>query len=107
MVLEISINWLAKLAALGIGIGFVIFGVAIIRFGDPVLGALNKVYARLPGHWQYPAWWHRFLGALIVGFGLLVAVTGVLLAGRPIQKLIFRHQRRPSRRRICHFGLGL
>jgi hypothetical protein len=55
------------------------------RFGGPVFVGLNKMFARLPGRWQYPAWWHRFLGAIIVGFGLLFAVTGALLAGRQIQ----------------------
>ncbi len=85
MVVATLINWLAKLAALGIGLGFIGIGVAIIRFGGPVFVGLNKMYSRLPGRWQYPAWWHRFLGAIIVGFGLLFAVAGVLLAGRQIQ----------------------
>src|SRR3981081_4843022 len=85
MVVAASINWLAKLAALGSGLGFIGICVAIIRFGGPVFVGLNKMYARLPGRWEYSAWWHRFLGAIIVGFGLLFAVTGVLLAGRQIQ----------------------
>lgn len=85
MVAATSINWFAKLAALGIGLGFIGSGLAVIRFGGPAFVGLNKMYARLPGRWQYPAWWHRFIGALIVGFGLLFAIAGVLLAGRQIQ----------------------
>jgi hypothetical protein len=85
MMVATSINWFAKLAALGIGLGFIGIGLAIIRFGGPVFVGLNRMYSRLPGRWQYPAGWHRFLGAIIVGFGLLVAVGGVLLAGRQIQ----------------------
>jgi hypothetical protein len=85
MVGATSINWFAKLAALGIGLAFIGIGLAIIRLGGPVFVGLNKMYAQLPGRWQYPAWWHRFLGALIVGFGLLFAIAGVLLAGRQIQ----------------------
>lgn len=29
---------------------------------------------------QYPSWWHRFMGWLFVGFGVLFAATGLLFA---------------------------
>ena len=84
MVVGTSINWLAKLAALGIGLGFIAIGIAIIRLGSPAIVALNRLYERLPGRFQYPAWWHRLLGGIFVGFGVLFAIAGVLLAGRQL-----------------------
>ncbi len=82
MVVEGSINWFAKLAALLIGVAILGIGVTIFRYGSPVIVGLNKLYTRMPGRFQYPAWWHRFLGAIFIGFGALFAVAGVILAGR-------------------------
>ena len=32
--------------------------------------------------YHYPPWWWRFFGGVVVGFGVLIAVVGGLLAGR-------------------------
>lgn len=78
----VAVVWQAKLGAVGLGVAFVLAGAAIIRFGASAIASLNRMYARLPGGFQYPAWWHRLFGAIVVGFGLLVAVVGGTLAGR-------------------------
>jgi hypothetical protein len=54
-----------------------------MRFGGAITSALNEGYARMPLRilrFQYPSWWHSFIGWLFVGFGVLFAVTGLLLA---------------------------
>jgi len=72
---------IGKLGVTLIGLGVVAAGVWFMRFGESITIALNRDYARLPFRFQYPAWWHRFIGALFVVLGLLVAVAGVM--GRP------------------------
>lgn len=54
-----------------------------MRFGGAITSALSKDYARMPLRilrFQYPSWWHRFMGWLFVGFGVLFAATGLLFA---------------------------
>lgn len=82
MALVVAVVLLAKLAAVAVGLAFVVAGAAISRYGAPVIVALNKYYARLPGRFQYPPWWHRLFGTIVVGFGLLIALVGGVLAGR-------------------------
>jgi threonine/homoserine/homoserine lactone efflux protein len=65
-----------------LGLGLVAAGVWFMRFGASITTALNRDYARLPFRFQYPRWWHRFMGAFFVAIGLLVAIAGVL--GRPV-----------------------
>jgi uncharacterized membrane protein YidH (DUF202 family) len=79
-----AVSWGAKLAAIAIGLAFGAAGVGIILFGAPIVASLNKMYQRLPGGIRYPTWSHRLLGGIIVGFGLLIAVLGAILAGREI-----------------------
>lgn len=67
--------WAAKLVAIVIGVGFIGAGVALMLFGEGVVPMLNRMYAVLPGRFQYPLWWHRFTGGIICGFGLIVAVS--------------------------------
>src|ERR1700682_6097802 len=73
----------AKLLALTIGLFFCGLGLWFMRFGGAITSALNKDYARMPLRvlrYQYPSWWHRFMGWLFVEFGVLFAVTGLLFA---------------------------
>jgi hypothetical protein len=73
----------AKLLALTIGLFFCGLGLLFMRFGGAITSALNKDYSRMPLRilrFQYPSWWHRFMGWLFVGFGVLFAVTGLLFA---------------------------
>ena len=72
----------AKLLALLIGAGICAVGFWMMRFGEPIITALNRGYARLPFKFQYPLWWHRFTGALFVGIGLLFAIAGLVFAQR-------------------------
>jgi hypothetical protein len=74
--------WEAKLGAALIGLAVVAIGVGFVLFGAPLIVSLNNLYARLPGRFQYPLWWHRFVGGIIGAIGLLIAVLGILLAGR-------------------------
>jgi hypothetical protein len=78
----VAVVWPAKLGAVAVGLAFMVAGGAIARYGAPAIVALNKTYARLPGRFQYPPWWHRLLGAMFAAFGLLIAVVGGILAGR-------------------------
>lgn len=72
--------WAAKLVAIVIGVGLIGAGAALVLFGEGVIYRLNRMYAVLPGKYQYPLWWHRFIGGIICGFGLIVAVVGGVLA---------------------------
>jgi len=72
--------WGAKAIAVGIGLGFIGIGVALMLVGGGVISQLNRVYAALPGKFQYPPWWHRLIGGMICCFGLIVAVAGGGLA---------------------------
>lgn len=67
-----------KLLTIAIGLAFVLIGIGFARFGGPVIVALNRDYARMPGRFQYPAMRHRFMGAVILGFGVLIAVVGFI-----------------------------
>jgi len=78
----VAVVWPAKLGAIGVGLVIAVAGAAIVRFGAPAIVALNKTYARLPGRFQYPLWWHRLLGGMFVVFGVLIASVGGVLAGR-------------------------
>ena len=70
-----------KAVAIAIALGAVGVGVALrSSWGAGLQAALNKDYARLPGKFQYPDSWHRFIGALFIAFGLLVAVVGLTAA---------------------------
>jgi len=70
----------AKLVALLIGLAFRGVGIWFMRYGHSITTALNRDYARLPFHFQYPSRFHRFFGWHIVCFGVLFALTGVLFA---------------------------
>jgi hypothetical protein len=72
--------WQAKLAALTTGVAFIAVGVGLIRFGGRLTVAFNKVYARQPGRFQYPSWWHRLIGGFFCALRLLGAALA--LAGR-------------------------
>ena len=67
-----------KLLAALLGLAFVIAGVAIARYGAPVMVALNRLYSVLPGRMRYPMWFHKVFGGAIVLFGMLIAIVGVL-----------------------------
>ena len=67
-----------KLVVIGIGLAIGLVGLVVTYFGKPVVIALNKLYARLPGRWQYPPWWHRLIGGIFVGIGLLTVVLGAV-----------------------------
>lgn len=71
-----------KVAAIGLGVGIVLIGAIGWIFGGHVTNALNVMYAKLPGHFQYPHNWHKLLGGMFIGFGLLIVVVGGLMAGR-------------------------
>ncbi len=81
-VAAMAVMWIAKLWPLTIGLGIIAIGVGMIRYGAPIIASLNKLYARLPGRFRYPVWWHRLLGGLFVAFGLLYTVAGIVLATR-------------------------
>ncbi len=73
----------AKLLALTIGLFFCGLGLWSMRSGAAITSALNRDYARMPLRilrFQYPSWWHGFMGWVFVGFGVLFAVTGLLFA---------------------------
>ncbi len=78
----VTVVWPQKLGAIAIGFAFIGVGIGIIRLGAPLMSSLNKMYQHVPGKFQYPPWWHKLFGGLIVGFGVLVAVVGGALAGR-------------------------
>lgn len=71
-----------KLAAIGVGAGIVLVGAIGWIFGGHVTTALNVTYAKLPGHFQYPPNWHKLIGGMLIGFGLLIVVVGGVMAGR-------------------------
>jgi hypothetical protein len=82
MAVVVGVVWLAKLGAVGMGLAVVLLGVLIVHFGDAITTVLNKSYKRLPGKFQYPAWYSGVFGRIVIGFGVLVAVAGGALAGR-------------------------
>jgi hypothetical protein len=69
-----------KFIAIGLGLAFVGIGSLFIAKGGRLTAALNAMYTRLPGRFQYPAWYHRAFGGFIVGFGILIASVGGTLA---------------------------
>lgn len=78
----VVVVWLAKLGVALIGLAVMAIGVGFMRFGAPLILSLNNLYARLPGRFQYPVWWHRLVGGIIGAIGLLIVVLSILLAGR-------------------------
>jgi hypothetical protein len=82
VVVVVVVVWEAKLVAALMGLAVLAIGVGLMRFGAPLIVSLNNLYARLPGRFQYPLWWHRVVGGIIGAIGLLIAVLGMLLAGR-------------------------
>ncbi len=77
-----AINWGAKLGSIVIGLFVLAGGIWFYRFGDSVITALNRDYARLPFKFQYPSWWHRFMGGMFVAFGLLSVTVGIVFGWR-------------------------
>lgn len=77
-----AVVWGAKLSAIGVGLAIAAAGMSLAVFGAPLVASLNRLYAHLPGHFRYPMWWHRLVGGLIAGIGLLIAILGGTLAGR-------------------------
>ncbi len=71
---------MARLAAIGLGLLFIGAGALFMKWGGRLTSALNALYSRLPGRFQYPSWNHRMFGGLIVAFGVLIACVGVALA---------------------------
>ncbi len=59
-----TIDWGAKVGFTILGLSVLAAGIWVMRFGASITAALNKDYGRLPFHFQYPSWWHRFVGAL-------------------------------------------
>ncbi len=74
--------WIEKLAAVALGAGIAAGGFWFMACGSGLTVALNRMYVQLPGKFQYPPRFHLFFGAALVGFGALITVAGVLLAGR-------------------------
>ena len=72
--------WAAKLVVIVVGLGLIGIGTALMLFGEGVISTLNRMYAVLPGKFQYPFWWHRVIGGIVGGFGLIVAVVGGVTA---------------------------
>lgn len=70
-----------RLLVIAIGLVVVAVGVAQIKFRRPVTLALNRLYAQLPGKWQYPRWWLPAVGAFFVLMGALTVAVG-LAVGR-------------------------
>jgi len=60
------------------GVPFIAVGVAIIKFGRPWIDFSNRVYARLPGRFQYPSWYHYLFGTICCAFGLLIIVVALV-----------------------------
>jgi hypothetical protein len=60
-------------------LGFVIAcaGAFFMVFSARVARAYNSLYARLPGRMQFATWWPRVFGAMLLVFGLLVAVLAI------------------------------
>jgi hypothetical protein len=61
-----------------VGLAIVGVGVALITFRAPLTTGLNRLYAALPGRFQYPHWWVAFFGSLVCGFGSVIAILSVL-----------------------------
>ena len=80
--MEVVVAVEAKLVALAIGLAIAGVGIAFGRFGSPVITALNRLYSSMPGRFQYPLWWHKLVGALFFTVGMLIAIVGLLTAGR-------------------------
>jgi threonine/homoserine/homoserine lactone efflux protein len=76
-------DWGAKLGFTILGVCIFALGIWFLRSGASITAALNRDYARLPFHFQYPTWWHRFIGALFAGFGLLLAITSIVFGFHP------------------------
>jgi hypothetical protein len=63
-----------------IGLVIMAAGITLSSFvGTRLQTGLNALYARPPGKFQYPAWWHRLIGWLFVAFGLTTVIVGLLV----------------------------
>ena len=82
MAVVVAANIGMKLAAVGVGFGIALIGLAIWLFGKYLTGGLNKLYAALPGRFQYPTWWPRAVGGFFIAFGVLILAVGAAAAGR-------------------------
>lgn len=72
-----------KLIVVGIGVAVIALGLALVRYGPRATAPLNAFYANLPGpygRYQYPAWWPKALGGMVICMGLIAAVAGGVLA---------------------------
>jgi hypothetical protein len=77
-----AVDWGAKVGFTLLGLCIVAGGIWFMRFGASISAALNRDYARLPFHFQYPSWWHRFIGLLFVALGLLVTIGSIVFDWR-------------------------
>jgi len=73
----VAVVWAAKLGAVALGAAFIAAGCLLMRYGHLLMPLLRN-YEK----YHYPPWWWRFFGGVVVGFGVLIAVVGGLLAGR-------------------------
>ncbi len=68
-----------KVLIICVGLGITGLGVALwSSFGAGLQAGLNVDHARLPGRFQYPAWWHRLFGALVIAFGVAVVTIALI-----------------------------
>lgn len=75
----VIVGWQAKIIALATGLVLIAIGAAFIRFGAPLIASLNQMYARLPGRFQYPRWFHLVFGSAVCGFGLFILILSLTM----------------------------
>lgn len=72
-------NSQGRILALAVGAGVMILGAVLFsKLGSRLTTELNKLYVRLPGRFQYPAWFHRLIGGIFLAFGLVFVLAGLL-----------------------------
>ena len=72
-------NSQGRILALAVGAGVMILGALLFsELGSRLTTGLNKLYVRLPGRFQYPAWFHRLFGGIFFAFGLVFVLAGLL-----------------------------
>ncbi len=62
-----------------IGLAIVGVGVALVAYRTPLTTGLNRLYAALPGRFQYPHWFAAFFGGLTCAFGAVITVLSLIL----------------------------